>query len=384
MLYKDKNYKKSLMNSVNERGIEMKRILKGLIVLSLILLTSLTAVGFKIASGDRVIIPSNEVIEDNYSFTGTYLDFNGKVDGNLYAAGDDVIINGDILGNVFVAGSNIEINGSVRGDIYTVGQDIKVSGIVGGNVFAAGNKLVLEEKSVVGFDIFLAGREINVDSLIKGDGYLAARYISVEGNINGDLNYSADKVDIDDDNIGGNIFREERRPETAGSILLGKLYTFLSFVFSVLMIWVVITFVINKDHKDKLVRLMDKENVITTIFLFGLVGLLISFILPLVLFLTGVGIKLGIFTIILNTALMYLSGGIAIVVLSNLLSKKITNMAFGNNILIVLIMAIVVGILKAIPIISGLVSLPLLIIGYGLIIGSLMHRDNKMIVNTEE
>ena len=150
------------------------------------------------------------------------------------------------------------------------------------------------------------------------------------------------------------------------------------------MIWVVITFVINKDHKDKLVRLMDKENAITTIFLFGLVGLLISFILPIALFLTGVGIKLGIFTIILNTALMYLSGGTAIVVLSKLLSSKIPNMAFGNNVLIVLVMAVIVGILKAIPIISGLVSLPLLVIGYGLIVGSIIHRDKNLIVNTEE
>lgn len=362
----------------------MKKIFRGLIVLSLILLTSITAVGFKVASGDRVIIPSNEVIEDNFSFAGTYLEFNGLVEGNLYAAGNDVIINGEILGNVFVAGSNVEINGTVSGDIYTAGQDIKIAGIVGGNVFAAGNELELDDNAIVDFDIFLAGSEINVDSQIMGDGFLAGGYISVEGMINGDLNYSANKVDIDDDNVGGSIFREERKPESAGSIILGKIFTFLSFVFSVLMIWVVITFVINKDHKEKLVRLMDKENAITTIFLFGLVGLMISFILPVALFLTGVGIKLGIFTIILNTSLIYLSGGIAIVVLSKLLSRKIPNLAFGNNILIVLIMAVVIGILKAIPIISGLVSLPLLVIGYGLIIGSLMHRDKNSIVNTEE
>jgi hypothetical protein len=231
---------------------------------------------------------------------------------------------------------------------------------------------------------YFYGWKHNIDGRINGDGYLTASRITIRGGIDGDLNYSSKKVDIADDSVNGNIFREERKPETAGSILLGKLYTFLSFVFSVLMIWVVITFVINKDHKDKLVRLMDKENAITTIFLFGLVGLLISFVLPIALFLTGVGIKLGIFTIILNTALLYLSGGIAIVTLSNLLSNRIPNMAVGNNILIVLSMAIVVGILKAIPIISGLVSLPLLVIGYGLIIGSIIYRDKKIIVDTKE
>ncbi|KAF0091726.1 MAG: hypothetical protein FD141_1515 [Fusobacteria bacterium] len=366
--------------------MKMKKnnLFRGLVVVTLILLASLTAVGFKVASGDRVIVPNSEVIEENFSFTGTYLELNGLVEGNLYAAGNDVIINGEVMGNVFVAGSNIEINGSVRGDIYTAGQDIKITGLVGGNVFAAGNKLELADESVVGFDVFLAGSDIRVDSQINGDGYLTAGYISVDGMIDGDLNYSAEKVDIDEDNVGGKIFKEERKPETAGSIVLGKLFTFLSFVFSVIMIWVVITFVINKDHKNKLVRLMDKENTVTTIFLFGLVGLLVSFILPLVLFLTGVGIKLGIFTIILNSALLYLSGGIAIVVLSSLLSKKLPNMAVGNNILIVFLMAVVVGILKAIPIISGLVGFPLLVIGYGLIIGSLIYRDKKMIVTTEE
>lgn len=362
----------------------MKRIFRGIIVLSLILLASITAVGFQVASGDVVVVQKGEIIEKNYTFAGSYFENNGVIEGNLYVAGENAVINGEVMGNVFVAGNNIVINGYVNGDVYAAGQKIEVNGEVKGNIFGAGDRLSLLWGSKVGQDIFLAGNIVNIDGKINGDGYLTASKIAIRGGIDGDLNYSSKKVDIGDDSIGGSIYREERRPESAGSILLGKLYTFLSFVFSVLMIWVVITFVINKDHKDRLVRLMDKENAITTIFLFGLVGLLISFILPLILFLTGVGIKLGIFTIILNTALMYLSGGIAIVVLSKLLSKKIPNMAFGNNILIVLILAIVIGILKAIPIVSALVSLPLLVIGYGLIIGSLMHRDKNRIVNTEE
>lgn len=353
----------------------MKKILRGLIVLSLILLTSLTAVGFKVVSGERVIIPSSEVIEENFSFSGTYLEINGLIKGNLYAAGNDIIINGDVMGNVFVAGSNIEINGKVSGDVYTAGQDIKLKGSVTGNVFAAGSNLEFEDQAAVGLDVFLAGSEIYVDSQINGDGYLTAGYISVQGMIDGDLNYSAEKVNIDKDSVRGDIFKEERKAESAASILLGKLFTFMSFVFSVIMIWVVVTFVINKDHKDKFIKLLDKENAISTIFLFGLVGLLISFILPLILFITGVGIKLGVFTIILNSALLYFSVGVAIVVLSSLIGKKMPNMAMGNNILIVLIVAVVVGILKAIPIISGLVSFPLLVIGYGLIIGSLIYRD---------
>ncbi len=357
----------------------MKKMFRGLIIFTLILLASLTAVGFKVDSGDRVIVESNEVIEENYSVSGTYFEHNGQIKGNLYAAGNNIIINGEVMGNLFVAGSNIEINGSVSGDIYTAGQDIKISGTVGGNVFAAGNKLELDKGAKVGLDVFLTGRDINVDSQINGDGYLAAGYISLSGMIAGDLNYSADKVDIDDDSVQGSIFRgEKNQVDVAGSILLGKLFTFLSFVFSVIMIWVVITFVINKDHKEKFVRLMDKGNAVTTIFLFGLVGLLISFILPIFLFITGIGLKLGIFTIVLNSALLYLSVGIAIVVLSSLISKKMPKMAVGNNILIVLLMAVGVGILKAIPIISGLISFPLLVIGYGLIIGSLIYREKKV------
>ncbi len=362
----------------------MKKIFRGLIILSLILLASLTAVGFKVASGDRVVVQESEVIEKNYTFAGSYFEHNGVIEGNLYVAGEDIVINGDVMGNVFAAGTDIVINGFINGDVYAAGQKIEVNGEVKGNVFGAGNRFTSSWSSNVGQDIFLAGSIINIDGRIDGDGYITASRISIRGGIDGDLNYSSEKVDIDEDSVGGKIFREERKPETAGSILLGKLFTFLSFVFSVIMIWVVITFVINKDHKDKLIRLMDKENAITTIFLFGLVGLILSFLLPLVLFLTGLGIKLGIFTIILNTALLYLSGGIAIVVLSSLFSKKIPSMAVGNNILIVLIMAIVIGILKAIPIVSGLVSFPLLVIGYGLIIGSLIHRDKKLIVDTEE
>lgn len=362
----------------------MKKIFRGLIIVALILLASITAVGFQVASGDTVVVGEGEVIEKNYTFAGSYFEHNGVIEGNLYVAGENAVINGDVMGNVFVAGNNIVINGFVNGDVYAAGQKIEVNGEVKGNIFGAGDRLNLLWSSKVGQDIFLAGNIVNIDGRINGDGYLTASRIAIRGGIDGDLNYSSKKADIDEESIGGSIYREEKKPESAGSIILGKIFTFLSFIFSVLMIWVVITFVINKDHKEKLIRLMDKENVISTIFLFGLVGLMISFILPVALFLTGVGIKLGIFTIVLNTSLLYLSGGIAIVILSNLLSKKLPKMATGNNILIVLMMAIVIGILKAIPIVSGLVSLPLLVIGYGLIIGSLIHKDKNRIVNSEE
>jgi len=355
----------------------MKRVFKGLLVLALVLMASLTAVGFKVASGDSVIVQRGEVIEENYTFAGTYFENNGVISGNLYVAGEDIVINGRVMGNVFAAGSNITINGYVNGDVYTAGQNIDIDGTVAGNVFAAGDKLLLDNGSRVAHDVFLAGSQIDMGARINGDGYLTAANISITGNIRGDLNYASDKFDMDQGSVGGNIFKEERKPESAGSIILAKLFTFISFVFSVVIIWAVVTFALNKDHKEKFSKLMEKDNIVWTIFIYGLVALIASFFLPILLMVTGIGLKLGIFTIVLNTAFMYFAVGLAIVVISGLLSKKLPNMAYGNNILIVLALAVIVGLLKAIPIIAGLVTFPLLVVGYGLIIGSLIHKDKK-------
>lgn len=360
-----------------ERGKMMKRVFKGLIVLALVLMASLTAVGFKVASGDNVVVDSGEVIEENYTFAGSYFEHNGVIKGNLYATGEDIIIKGDVEGNVFAAGSNIVIYGTVSGDVYAAGQKIEINGQVAGNVFAAGNSLDLQFGANVGHDIFLAGNTINMDGKVNGDGYLTASRIIIRGSIAGDLNYGSDKADIGPNSVMGNTYKEERKPESAGSIILAKLFTFISFVFSVAVIWAVVTFVLNKDHKEKFSKLMEKENVIITIFLYGLVALIASFFLPLLLMITGIGLKLGIFTMVLNTAFMYFAVGLAIVVISGTLSKKLPNMAYGNNILIVLALAVAVGLLKAIPIIAGLVTFPLLVVGYGLIIGSLIHKDKK-------
>jgi cytoskeletal protein CcmA (bactofilin family) len=148
------------MNTVNERGIEMKKIFRGLIVLSLILLASLTAVGFQVASGDVVVVQKGDVIEKNYTFAGSYFEHNGIIKGNLYVAGDNIVIDGEVMGNVFVAGTNIVINGFVTGDVYAIGQEIVINGEVTGNVFGAGNRLTSTWASKIGQDIFMAGSTI--------------------------------------------------------------------------------------------------------------------------------------------------------------------------------------------------------------------------------
>ena len=359
----------------------MKKYQKIILIIAAVF-ASLLFLGMKEVSGNEVVIDRSEVITDNLAFGGSTFENNGTIDGNIYASGDKIIIDGTVKGNVFVAGNNIIISGKVEGDIYVAGNNITIEGEIGGNVFAAGNNVTLADGSTVSRDAYISGNRISVSGEILRSAYLGGSSIEVQGTVKGNLYYDAQKSDINESSVKGDIVKNESSSKientgkTVFSIIMKKLFAFASFVFTTLLIWGVITFVA-KDSRDKFLVLVSKDKILKTSLLFGLLGMIVSFVIPIVLMITGLGFKLGIMTAILNSAFIYFSIGVAVVTLSGLIGKHKPNWSKGRNILILLILAVVIGLLKQIPFIAFMINVPLIILGYGLIIRSIVYRKDS-------
>lgn len=142
------------------------RKIQALIVFVALLTIPVSVYAFSVQNGSSVYVTKDQ-----------------KVEGNLYAAGENITIDGHVTGDIFCAGQAININGIVDGDVICAGQTISVNGGVGGSVRAAGNNIEIRGKVARGLNA--AGANINLaqDASVDWDVLVAGANVSMNGTI---------------------------------------------------------------------------------------------------------------------------------------------------------------------------------------------------------
>lgn len=349
-----------------------------LIVLSIILLGSMLMVGATKSDRLERIVPQDEVVNENLYFSGDYFENNGTIDGSLFVSGEDVLINGVVDGNMFIISSNeIVINGHIKGDIFIASsQKVIITGRIDGSVFAFGNEVNLESRAEVNRDLFIAGDSINIYGAVNRDANIFyADNLLVKGKILGDLNYSARNTNI----IGGSVLGETKirqvGTQDANRFMnqdTGRLFSTISFIFTTLIVWFLMSFVFKETKIKTASLLVTKKNKL--FFFYGLLGILGTIGIGVVFMLTYIGIPFALIILLLMGSALYLSTGVFIIALSDYFGNKYPRYAGGNNILYVVGLAVMYKIIQLIPYFGGLISLVIVIMGYGLILGSFYHK----------
>jgi len=144
-----------------------------LVMITVLALTCATpALAFDGRGGDRVVIESGEVIDDD-----------------LYVGAQDFILEGTVNGDLVVFATNITINGTVNGDLITAGQTVIVNGTVTGAIRMAGSVLFVGETATVGKDIVSAGYSLEVrqGGVIDRDLVFAGAQLLMAGDVARDV-----------------------------------------------------------------------------------------------------------------------------------------------------------------------------------------------------
>ncbi len=103
------------------------------------------AYAFDGRGGDKVIIQTGQVINDD-----------------LYASANEFVLDGTVNGDTVAFGQIVTINGTVNGDLITAAQTVVVNGTVTGNIRMAGSVLFVGEKAKIGGDMVGAGYSLEM------------------------------------------------------------------------------------------------------------------------------------------------------------------------------------------------------------------------------
>jgi len=121
-----------------------------------------------------------------------------------FMAGDEVSTSGDISGGSVLAGGRIESAASVHGNAVFVGGQVKVTGETQKNLYAAGGEIEVDGR--VGRDARLAGGRVTLGdgAEVLGDLALAGGDVVLRGRVAGDARLAGGHVTIDG-SVGGNV-----------------------------------------------------------------------------------------------------------------------------------------------------------------------------------
>ena len=156
----------------------MKKIL-GLIAVLFAMFMVVTSVN----AGEYVTADQN--INDELSYEHSH-----------FEAGNMVTSKSNVNGLSFVAGANVDVSATKEYGFFA-GETVKVNGKVEKDLFAAGNTVIIGNESSIGRDAYLAGNSVTISSDINGSVFIGGSMIKLENvTINGDVSIAGNTVDI--------------------------------------------------------------------------------------------------------------------------------------------------------------------------------------------
>jgi cytoskeletal protein CcmA (bactofilin family) len=159
-------------------------------LLAVLLLTVATpASAFDGRSGDRIVIESGEVIDDDLYVTAGEFVLDGTVNGDVIAMGQVITINGTVEGDVMAAGQTVVVNGTVTGAVRMAGSVLLLSetASIGGDIIGAGYSLETQEGSAIGQDFIFAGAQILLAGDVARNAQLATGAFELRGSVGGNV-----------------------------------------------------------------------------------------------------------------------------------------------------------------------------------------------------
>ena len=308
--------------------------MKSFIILFNILFVSLLAFNcrgteFRGSGDERVLLASGD-IHNGWYFAGSgEVDLDGTVNGDAFIAGGVVNMRGTVNGLLVVAGGQVNVMGTVTDRIISAGGTVRLSGKTVKSVFAGGGSVIIERGATVGEYLMAGGSAVQVRGVVERDAKIGATTLKLTGEIKGDLDAGVESFETEEGStVGGNLTvaakdsgnirivpgtvlgqvhlkagREVPAPRFLG-LTKGRLAMRIIFFLSLCATALVISFLFPRQLASvgTIINGRPGESVLV-----GLAALVLVPFITLVLFLTVVGIPLGIFLFLYLCWLAFLS-----------------------------------------------------------------------------
>lgn len=145
-------------------------------------------------TGNTVIIPAGETVNDDVYLFGTEVIIDGVVKGDAVAIGQTIIVNGTVEGSLMSAGTMVTVNGRVGHAVRAAGYGVRLGpeSSVGKDVLAGAYSVIAERGSQVQGDMFVGSYQARLDGEIGEDYRGGQTALEINGVIRGNVDVAVD------------------------------------------------------------------------------------------------------------------------------------------------------------------------------------------------
>lgn len=202
----------------------MKKLFRCAVVIAVLALPAISLAA-QFRAGQQPAIEKNEQITNDMYMAGGSIISAGNITGDLVSGGGNIIVSGNVGADVIAGGGNVSIFGTVGDDVRVAGGNIVIQGKVGGDVIAAGGQMSIGGPGISG-DVAIVGGDIIIDAPIMGKLTARAGSVFINAPISGDINIESDVVKLGNAAvISGNITYKAKHEivKGPGAVINGKI-----------------------------------------------------------------------------------------------------------------------------------------------------------------
>ena len=302
-------------------------------------------------------------------------EFNGDV---FIICADKVTIDSYISGNVFICANEVEItnNAEITSSMFCIAKDIKINGNINLNAYCISSNFNLEEKAYIYKNLYLSAQNISLDGLIATNAIISGDNIEFKENciIQGNLNYSAPKeIEIPENTVGGIIsFSNNTINVSIQDVAKQRVKQIIFNIISYVVFGIIVFLILNALKSKLITDVSDFKSNIGKYILFGFLGLIITPILNIILFVIPFVSRFAFVVLGIYILVLILASITTIITLSTICADKFKDKIKINDtlrtIIFITLFCITYKLLKLIPIFGALLTLITVIFGIGIII----------------
>ncbi len=375
----------------------MKHIKLIVLSLSFVVVSALTFTGVTSAqsfkSGDTVTVPTGEIVDSLLFAGGNTIDIAGTVNGDVYCGGQNVTISGTVKGDVICAGQTVNVSGKIEGNARLAGQSVIISGTIDGSATVATQTLTLEKNGniqrdlvggtqsatlsgVIGRDLAVGASSVTINGQVGRNvtGEIETLALGSTGRIGGDLRYISDTSPVvsSGGQVAGTVTRTVlERPQSKASAssfavtIWSLVYVFIAMLVVALVLVLLVPTVFQRLSS---IALSSPGRVVLT----GLVGVIVVPTLIVLLFISTIGLPLGILALLIWCVAVMLSGPFVGYTVGRLILKN-----QKRPILIMLMGTSVLLIIYFIPILGFFAVIAAYVFGTGMLLDEAIRRLSR-------
>lgn len=148
------------------------------------------------------------------------------VDGDFVGFGARVVVDHAVQGDASLAGGSIDLRAPVGDDVRAAGGDVSIESHVGGELLAAGGNVMLAPSALIEQGATLAGGNVTIDGRVIGPLKVKAQKIVLHGEVSGDAELAAEQIELGPTaKIGGTLRYAANELKRADGAIIGGTIT---------------------------------------------------------------------------------------------------------------------------------------------------------------